>query len=82
MNLYHLGTHEHHIVVGLSKKNKEMAHDLIRQKYKKTSIATPSTITMSTIKVFLASKSIALGDAHNPSGKERNLICCWNSYFL
>jgi hypothetical protein len=42
----------------------------------------PSTITMSTIKVFLTSKSIALGDAHNPSGKERNLICCWNSSFL
>jgi hypothetical protein len=39
-----------------------MAHDFIKQEYEKTSIATPSAITMSASKIFFGLKLIRLSD--------------------
>jgi hypothetical protein len=65
----HLGTHEHLVATCPSKDSKDMTHDIIRQEYKKTSIATPSAITMLTNKIFIGLKLIGPSD----DGSQSNL---------
>jgi hypothetical protein len=61
-----LGIHEHQVATRPLNENKEMAHNLIRQEYEKTPIATPLTIAMLASKVFLGSKIIGLNHGSQP----------------
>ncbi len=61
-----LGIHEHQVATSPLNENKEMAHNLIRQEYEKTPIATPLTIAMLANKVFLGSKIIGLNHGSQP----------------
>ncbi len=58
-----------------------MAHDFIKQEYEKTSIATPSTITMSTSKIFFGLKFIRPSDGSQSKlqGEEFDLLLEKNS---
>jgi hypothetical protein len=58
--------HEHQVFISPLKKSKEMAHNLIRQDYEKTTIATLLAIAMLVSKLFLGSKITGLSHGSQP----------------
>ncbi len=61
----HLKTHEHLVATSLSRKSKDMAHDLIRQKYEETPTTTPSTLPCQLVRYLLHLRLLSMVMNHN-----------------